>query len=305
MGAIARINSQLHGYANITFTTGNVFRELPKGEMKSFDRILLNPPFGENIDAKLAEKATGLSTSSKSEAAFIALVLKSLVAKGRAAVLVPSGLLRNASEKDLRVHLLNQYTLEAVITYPNEAFQPFSSLTTHLLLIRNEKPTADAMTWFYKAESDGYAAGRGRDLTRDPIKPNDLTCIESLFKAAPKQRNDIDEHLSSRLLAQEEGEGRLLTVPRHDRLMRLRYYPPEENLPELLLLTVQQGSSDQTYIISPQDSSVIEFTGKLKEGRKMEMWFHNQPDNESLGEALALSTDGKRLLGVCVLQENT
>jgi hypothetical protein len=185
---LAWANAVLHRLASPHIAIGNVLQMCgAEGALASetFDRIVMNPSFGEKIDPKLAEKALGLKIGSRSETALTALALHKLASDGRAAVLVPSGLLfsNSTGERELRRRLVDKLDLEAVLSFPREVFQPYSTLQTHLILVRNRVPEAHSWTWFFQVEHDGYPAGRGRDLTMPPTGPSDLPFVEGVCTA--------------------------------------------------------------------------------------------------------------------------
>jgi type I restriction-modification system DNA methylase subunit len=176
---IAWANTRLNKFAP-RLLNGNALNVLGSGRIAAntfFDRILMNPPFGEKIDESLARMALGQSVGSRSETALTALALKKLAEGGKAAILVPSGLLssNNTGDRELRRQLVVDHELEAVISLPKDTLQPYSPVQTHLLLVR--KPNAlpqpplekgENLTWFWQLEQDGYPSGRGRDLTQHP-----------------------------------------------------------------------------------------------------------------------------------------
>ena len=119
---LAWANTILHDMTTARIELGNALQICgPGGPLAEamFDRILMNPPFGEKVDPELAAKALEQKTSSRSETTLTALALQKLADDGRAAILVPSGLLfRNSTgERDLRRRLLDEYTLEAVVSF--------------------------------------------------------------------------------------------------------------------------------------------------------------------------------------------
>jgi len=175
---LAWANTRLHGFVP-RLLNGNALDSKDLAKVftdNKFDRILMNPPFGEKIDNKLAESTLGQRVGSRSETALTALALKKLSEGGKAAILVPSGLLfsNNTGERELRRQLVVDYKLEAVISLPKDALQPYSPLQTHLLLVskpdNSAQPSKNAENpiWFWQLEQDGYPSGRGRDLTQDP-----------------------------------------------------------------------------------------------------------------------------------------
>src|SRR5262249_21028987 len=183
---LAWANATLHGLSLPHIAIGNaLWMCCAEGALASetFDRIVMNPAFGEKVDVKLTEKTLEFKVGSRSETILLALAVHKLAPDGRAAVLVPSGLLfsNSTGERELRRRLVDELELEAVCSFPREAFQPYSTLQTHLILVRKRKPAEHSRTWFFQAERDGYPAGRGRDLTLPPTGPSDLPFMEGVF----------------------------------------------------------------------------------------------------------------------------
>ncbi|WP_449420572.1 HsdM family class I SAM-dependent methyltransferase [Phormidium nigroviride] len=184
---LARANAALHGLASVvTIKPRNALEAFSFDNELSettFDRILMNPPFGEKIDEYLAVRTLKRKVGSRSETVLTALALTKLAEGGQAALLVPSGLLFSNSqgERELRRQLIDEYKLEAVVSLPKDALQPYSPLQTNLLLVRKSQPSQESYTWFLQVEQDGYPTGRGRDLTKEPSKPNDLTFVEGVL----------------------------------------------------------------------------------------------------------------------------
>jgi type I restriction-modification system DNA methylase subunit len=194
---LAWANTRLHQFAP-RLRNGNALQICSSEELttKTFDRILMAPSFGERIDNQLAERILGYRVGSRSETALTALALKKLAEGGKAAILVPSGLLssNNTGDRELRRQLIVDRELEAVISLPKDALQPYSPLQTHLLLVSksNDPPQpsflrGESLTWFWQLEQDGYPSGRGRDLTQDPNESaSDLPFVIGVLTNQPK-----------------------------------------------------------------------------------------------------------------------
>jgi type I restriction enzyme M protein len=200
---LAWANTSLHHDAQTTILVGDPLRICGAQGLlagKQFDRVLMNPPFGAPVDADLARATIGHETGGDSETALTALAMHVLAEEGRAAVLVPTGLLfgKNTGERGLRERLVGtgdaqgmivgDYQLKAVISLPKDALQPYGSLQTHLLLAK-KRGAGQSMqerqpTWFFQAGSDGYPPGRRRDITMPPPETaNDLTYVETVLLA--------------------------------------------------------------------------------------------------------------------------
>ena len=228
---IARANLQLHKKQGGVHE-GNALRVVKSDER--FERIVMNPPFGEKIASEFG---------TRSEIALINLALSHLATDGRAALLAPGGVLfsNSSAEEKLRQRLVDDVTLEAIITLPEDAFQPYSTLTTHLLLIENKKPVEEGCTWFLHPVYDGYVSGRGRDLTTDPKTPNDLTLVEqavTAFRQPPAFQEGIP--LAVQRLS-ENGTllGYLIRPAAGASLLSVRHLPAQGKEPSLFLLEAE------------------------------------------------------------------
>jgi type I restriction enzyme M protein len=228
---IARANLRLHKKQG-DIREGNALRVIKSDER--FERIVMNPPFGEKIESEFG---------TRSETALINLALNHLETGGRAALLAPGGVLfsNSSAEEKLRQRLVDDVTLEAIITLPEDAFQPYSTLTTHLLLIENKKPVEEGCTWFLHPVYDGYVSGRGRDLTTDPKTPNDLTLVEqavTAFRQPPAFQEGIP--LAVQRLS-ENGTllGYLIRPAAGVSLLSVRHLPAQGKEPSMFLLEVE------------------------------------------------------------------
>ena len=248
---IARANLQLHEKQG-DIREGNALRVIKSDER--FERIVMNPPFGEKIKSdfgvrsetarsETARSETARSETARSETALINLALNRLESGGRAALLAPSGVLFSSSsaEEKLRRRLVEEVTLEAIITLPDDAFQPYSALTTHLLLIENKQPVEKGCTWFLRPVYDGYVSGRGRDLTTDPKMPNDLTLVErtvAAFRQPPAFQSETP--LAVQPLS-ENGAllGYVIRPAVGASLLSVRHLPAQGKEPSMLLLEVE------------------------------------------------------------------
>ncbi|WP_414569419.1 N-6 DNA methylase [Nostoc sp. CCY 9925] len=140
-------------YAN---TLGSAFNQkIQSGEVGDFSVILANPPFKGSLDkTDIGESLQDFKTS-KTELLFIELILQLLAIGGRAAVIVPEGVLFGSSKahKALREKLVAENTLRGVISLPGGVFKPYAGVKTSILLF-NKGGTTDEV-WFYEVAKDG------------------------------------------------------------------------------------------------------------------------------------------------------
>jgi len=173
---IAFTNLILHGIENNTIIVGDSFIVLEESD--HFGSIVMNPPFGMKINKNVQSSSRFGEYSRQSEIAFLQLGLDHLSQEGTLVTLLPSGFLfstgkQNESGKE---YLLENSLLKSVVTFPDDTFQPYSNIQTHLLEIQNKKVADDNhLIWFYRPRYDGFTPGRNRK--EDP-EHNDLPLIQ-------------------------------------------------------------------------------------------------------------------------------
>jgi type I restriction enzyme M protein len=164
-------------YAN---TLGNTFNQkIQSGEVGDFSVILANPPFGGRLDKTDIGKTLQDLKTNHTELLFIELILQLLTTGGRAAVIVPEGVLFGSSKahKALREKLVAENTLRGVISLPGGVFQPYTNVKTSILLFNKGGKTDEV--WFYEVAKDGKTL----DARRTPRpQENDLWDITLKYR---------------------------------------------------------------------------------------------------------------------------
>ena len=96
----------------------------------------------------------------KTELLFLALFLRLLKPGGRAAVIVPDGVLFGSSNahKALRKMLVEEQKLDAVISLPSGVFKPYAGVSTAILLFTKTNSGGTDHVWFYDVEADGWSS---------------------------------------------------------------------------------------------------------------------------------------------------
>jgi type I restriction enzyme M protein len=144
-----------------------------------FDVVLANPPFTGNIDKDdIGNTLKSLGTN-KTELLFVDLILQLLKPGGRAAVIVPEGVLFGSTKAHLalRKKLIEKTQLQAVISLPGGVFQPYAGVKTSILVFVKGGKTEKV--WFYEVGTDGETLNAKR--TADP-ENNDLWDMRLKFK---------------------------------------------------------------------------------------------------------------------------
>ena len=142
---------------------GSRFNEqITSGKIGDFDVVLANPPFTGNIDKTDIGASLQWLNTNKTELLFIELILQLLRVGGRAAVIVPDGVLFGASSahKALRKKLVTENQLNAVISLPGGVFQPYTLVKTSILVFTKGGKTEQV--WFYEVQEDGFSLNAKR-----------------------------------------------------------------------------------------------------------------------------------------------
>ena len=185
---VSSMNMMLHGVngSNIVYqdTLNKSIRDnFPKQEENCFDVILANPPFKGSLDeTNTNPELLSMVKTKKTELLFVAHILRSLKLGGRAAVIVPDGVLFGSSKahQQLRQQLVDNNQLEGIISLPSGVFKPYAGVSTAILLFTKGGNTE--RVWFYDLQADGYSL----DDKRTPLKgegANDLPDAIGQWKA--------------------------------------------------------------------------------------------------------------------------
>jgi type I restriction enzyme M protein len=173
---IGSMNLMLHGIERPRFHYKDTLSK-SFSEEKCYDVVLANPPFKGAIDA--ADINPTLPTRvRKTEILFLHLFLRLLEMGGRAAVIVPDGVLFGTSNAhvDIRRKLIEENGLDAVVSMPSGVFKPYAGVSTAVLLFT--KGSTTEKIWFYDMEHDGLSL----DDKRQKIPENDIPDILECWK---------------------------------------------------------------------------------------------------------------------------
>ncbi len=216
---IGSMNLMLHGLTAPRFHYADTLSKAFKEE-RAYDVVLANPPFKGAIDA--ADVNPSLPTGCrKTEILFLYLFLRMLENGGRAAVIVPDGVLFGSSRAHvaIRKKLIDENRLDGVVSMPSGVFRPYAGVSTAVLLFT--KGAATERIWFYDMEHDGFSLDDKRQRVPENDIPDLLACWEHRHdpkfqkkrdarlaelqkKIAPFKKDRIDHHAIIHRLKFEE-----------------------------------------------------------------------------------------------------
>ena len=177
---IGAMNLQLHGIESPNLIKNDALSE-SAGEIRSkYSLILANPPFKGSLDYDAVENSIlKIVKSKKTELLFLGLMLRMLKTGGRAAVIVPDGVLFGSSNahKQIRQELIEKHKLDAVISMPSGVFKPYAGVSTAVLFFTKTGTGGTDNVWFYDMEADGFSL----DDKRNEIKENDIPDLLSRY----------------------------------------------------------------------------------------------------------------------------
>jgi type I restriction enzyme M protein len=169
---IGSMNMALHGADGANVSYRDSLAEDHAEDAGRYSLVLANPPFAGAIDYEATAKdLQRIVKTKKTELLFVALFLRLLKVGGRAAVIVPDGVLFGSSKahKDIRRLLVDENNLEAVIKLPPGVFRPYAGVSTAILVFTRTGVGGTDQVWFYDVRADGWSL----DDKRQPLLPDD------------------------------------------------------------------------------------------------------------------------------------
>jgi len=192
---IGSMNMLLHGVENPDIRYKDSLAQTDDDDAEKYSLILANPPFAGSLDYEsTAKDLQQIVKTKKTELLFLALFLRLLQTGGRAAVIVPDGVLFGSSNahKTLRKILVEEQKLDAIISMPSGVFKPYAGVSTAILLFTKTSSGGTDDVWFYDMQADGFSLDDKR--TPQPGK-SDLPDILARWQRrdAEKKRARTDQ----------------------------------------------------------------------------------------------------------------
>jgi type I restriction enzyme M protein len=243
---VGSMNMLLHGIENPAIENRDSLSEGHAGVAGQFTLILANPPFAGSLDYEsTAKDLLQVVKTKKTELLFLALFLRLLKPGGRAAVIVPDGVLFGSSKahKALRRMLVEEQKLDGIVSMPSGVFRPYAGVSTAILLFTKTDSGGTDDVWFYDMQADGYSL----DDKRNPLgagthESNNLPDIFKRWqhrKAEAKRARTDQSFLVPK--AEIAGNGYDLSINRYKEVVHeaVEYDPPAKILAELKALEAE------------------------------------------------------------------
>ncbi len=173
---IGSMNLLLHGLENPDIRYRDSLAQADDDDAEKYTLICANPPFAGSLDDEsIAKDLLQIVKTRKTELLFMALFLRLLQPGGRAAVIVPDGVLFGSSKahQEIRRRLVEEQKLDAVVSLPSGVFKPYAGVSTAILFFTKTNSGGTDPVWFYDMKSDGYSL----DDKRTPLANSDLPDI--------------------------------------------------------------------------------------------------------------------------------
>ncbi len=271
---IASMNLLLHGVTHPDVVRADSLSNDRADVRERFSVILANPPFKGSVDMDLVAedllRALGLESAKKSrrpakakvpdavddagepkkapgaktELLFLAQILGALEVGGRAAVIVPDGVLFGSSKAHVAIRrtLIEEHLLDAVVSMPAGVFKPYAGVSTAILFFTRSGHGGTENVWFYDMAADGYSL----DDKRQPVAANDIPDVVEKWRLRD-DRTQTDRAAKAFFVPKSEivGHGYDLSINRYKavKAVEVTHRAPRVILDELLTLEreIQQG----------------------------------------------------------------
>jgi type I restriction enzyme M protein len=253
---IGSMNMTLHGIEDPDIRYKDSLSQEHAGDEESYTLVLANPPFAGSLDYETTAKdLRAIVKTKKTELLFMALFLKLLKGGGRAAVIVPDGVLFGSStaHKAIRRMLVEDHRLDGIVKLPSGVFRPYAGVSTAIVLFTKTDSGGTDQVWFYDCQADGFSLDDKRNallpadklgpratLTGDEHAKNNLPDIAARWKERDGSERDRPRTAQSFCVRKAEiaAAGYDLSINRYKEVVHeaAEHRPPKEIVAELKAL---------------------------------------------------------------------
>ncbi|GER71497.1 DNA methyltransferase [Weizmannia acidilactici] len=237
---IGAMNMMLHGVDNPNIAYRDSLSEANKDKDK-YTLVLANPPFKGSLDYEaVSNDLLKIAKTKKTELLFLSLFIRILKPGGRAAVIVPDGVLFGSSNahKKIRKEIIDNHKLEAIISMPSGVFKPYAGVSTAIMIFTKTGAGGTDNVWFYDMKADGFSL----DDKRTPIEETDIPDIIERFQHldAEKDRKRTEQSFFVPVEELRENEYDLSI----NKYKEIEYEEIEYEAPEVILNRIEELEKD-------------------------------------------------------------
>lgn len=195
MVRLSLVNLYLHGFADPKVEEYDTLTSEDKWT-ETADVILANPPF-MSPKGGIKPHTRFQVQSKRSEVLFVDYIAEHLTPNGRAAIVVPEGIIFQSQSAYVALRkMLVENHLAAVISLPAGVFNPYSGVKTSILILDRAVAKVSQHVAFFKIENDGFALG----AQRKAVKGSQLAQVKAELGAwLQAARAGVGEALESKL----------------------------------------------------------------------------------------------------------
>ncbi|WHO72519.1 N-6 DNA methylase [Rhizobium sp. BT03] len=165
MVRLSLVNLYLHGFVDPKVEEYDTLTSEDKWT-ETADVILANPPF-MSPKGGIKPHTRFQVQSKRSEVLFVDFIAEHLTPNGRAAIVVPEGIIFQSQSAYVALRkMLVENHLAAVISLPAGVFNPYSGVKTSILILDRAVAKASQHVAFFKIENDGFALGAQRKAVK-------------------------------------------------------------------------------------------------------------------------------------------
>ncbi|GFG50769.1 N-6 DNA methylase [Mycolicibacterium agri] len=214
--ALSKMNMWLHGNEDAEIEKGDTITSpqfTKGGELRTFDFAVANPPFSvkswnNGLENDYGRFEYGTPPDKNGDYAFLLHVLKSLKSTGKAAIILPHGVLfRGHAEADIRRNLLKRGFIKGVIGLPPNLF--YGTGIPACIVVLDKKNAAGRAGVFMIDASKGFV----KDGPKNRLRAQDIHKIVDTFN------KQIEINRYSRMVPLKEiadpRNGYNLNIPRY------------------------------------------------------------------------------------------
>ena len=192
MVRLSRVNMYLHHFTKPKISEYDTLTSEEKWD-DCYDVILANPPF-MTPKGGIVPHSRYRVKAKRSEVLFVDYIAEHLNPTGRAAIIVPEGIVFQSANayKELRKYLVDDGLLYAVISLPAGVFNPYSGVKTSILLIDKSFARLKDEILFVKLNNDGFDLGAQRREIEGSEIPEIIRIVQKYHADFEPQTADDD-----------------------------------------------------------------------------------------------------------------